>query len=278
MTDRLEILATGLKIPSGPTFDHNGNLWCVELGAGNLVSWSGGHLHRYAADGAPSGLAFDRRGRLCFCDGQRNGVPRFHPQTGEWDTIADTLDGQPLNKPNDLAFDGAGNLTFTCPGDSRTEPTGYVCCLRSDETLRKIADGMYFPNGLAFADQGRTLIVAETRRQRLWKGSWNENAGEWVKPPPWADVGGPNGPDGMAVGMDGLVYVAVYGSGQIKAVDSGGEIVRTFDLPGRNPTNVAFDPSRRWGLVVTEAERGLLLSLPGLGPGVELFDGGEAWP
>jgi hypothetical protein len=38
-----------------------------------------------------------------------------------------------------------------------------------------------------------------------------------------------------------------------------------------NPTNAAFDPTNRLGLVVTEAEKGLLLSLPEVGPGVTLF-------
>jgi gluconolactonase len=54
--------------------------------------------------------------------------------------------------------------------------------------------------------------------------------------------------------------VAVYGTGRVKAVDERGEIVDELQLAGGNPTNVAFDPSGRLGMVVTEAERGELLS------------------
>jgi gluconolactonase len=75
----------------------------------------------------------------------------------------------------------------------------------------------------------------------------------------------------MAVGRDGLVYVAIYGAGHIKAAARDGTIAQVFDLPGTNPTNCAFDPSGRLGLVVTEAEQGLLLSLEELGPGLPLF-------
>jgi gluconolactonase len=131
--------------------------------------------------------------------------------------------------------------------------------------------GLYFPNGLAFVDGGRALVIAETYRQRLWKGRWDAVSGVWIDPQPWAELGGLPGPDGMALGADGLLYVAVYRSGQIKVVDAQGAIVTGYDLPGMNPTNVAFDPSGRLGLVVTEAERGLLLSLPGLGPGEPLY-------
>ena len=78
----------------------------------------------------------------------------------------------------------------------------------------------------------------------------------------------------MALGVDGLLYVAVFGSGRVEAVDENGGIAMIFNLPGSNPTNVAFDPTGHLGLVVTEAERGVLLSLPELGPGARLCDGG----
>ena len=50
-----------------------------------------------------------------------------------------------------------------------------------------------------------------------------------------------------------------------------GRITGAIDLPGQNPTNCAFDPSGRLGLVVTEAEKGLLLSALGLGLGNKIF-------
>ncbi len=50
---------------------------------------------------------------------------------------------------------------------------GYVCCLAPEGTARKIADGLYFPNGLALLGGGETLVVAETYSHRLWKGRWD---------------------------------------------------------------------------------------------------------
>lgn len=270
----IRILAEGLSFPEGPAFDAQGNLWCVELKGGNLIEVkTDGQFIRHATNGMPNGLCFDSMNRAWVCDSKQMAVRRFEPTTGTWDTIADTLEGERLNKPNDLAFDQAGNLVFTCPGDSRHEPTGYVCCVLQDGTIKKIATGMFFPNGLAFANDGRTLVVAETYRHRLWRGSWDAVAAEWRDARPWADVSGAPGPDGMAFGAAGLLYVAVYGSGQIKAVNEQGRVVETHDVPGANPTNVAFDPLARFGLIVTEAEHGRLLSLPELRPGVRLFNG-----
>jgi gluconolactonase len=274
MSPTIEVIAGGLEFPEGPAFDLEGDLWCVELEGGCLTRWSEDGLERYPADGMPNGLAFDGAGRAWVCDAGQNAVRTFEPGTENWQTVADAIRGHPLSAPNDLAFDSAGSLVFTCPRGSERRSVGYACCLRPEGVLFEIASRMRFPNGLAFVDGGKALIVAETHCQRLWKGGWDAEKLRWIGPSPWAEVGGPVGPDGMALGADGMLYVAVFGSGQVKAVDGNGEISMIFDLPGSNPTNIAFDPTGRLGLVVTEAERGELLSLPELGTGARLFDGG----
>lgn len=273
MNTKVEKLARDLGFPEGPAFAPDGALWFVDLRARSLARWDGGVTH-HPADGVPNGAAFGDRGRLLFCDAEKNAVRSFEPGTQRWTTVADTLAGEPLNSPNDLAFDARGNLVFTCPGGSEHEPRGYVCCLSPSGDLTRIAEGLYFPNGLAFVENGEALVVAETHRHRLWKGTWDAEARQWLVPEPWAEVGGPVGPDGLALGADGRLYVAVFGSGQIRVVDKQGRVVESFDLPGLNPTNAAFDPSGRLGLVVTETERGELLSLPELGPGAGLFKRG----
>lgn len=271
MSDQIEVLASGLAFPEGPAFAPDGALWCVELRGGNLLRWADGHVERFACGGEPNGLAFDARGDIWICDAGRHAIRRFSPTAGHWTTVVDALDGVPLARPNDLAFDATGNLVFTCPGDSRFEPSGYVCCLGLDGHLRRIADGMYFPNGLAFDAEAQRLSVAESWGRRLWQGDWNGATCTWSAAQPWAELGEPPGPDGIAFDAAGLLYVATYRSGQVKVVGSAGQVVCVYDVPGQYPTNVAFDPSGRLGLVVTEAEKGLLLSLPWLGPGLPLF-------
>ena len=267
----VRVLLDGLAFPEGPAFHPDGSLWCTEIRGGNLVRYDPAGPRRYPSNGRPNGLAFDSRGVAWVCDAQLSAIRCFDPRTERWSIAVDSIDGEPLARPNDLAFDPAGTLVFTCPGNSREAPTGYVCALRPDGTLSRIGEHLQFPNGLAFTDGGATLVVAETFRQRLWKGGWDAAGARWIDPQPYADVGGPIGPDGMALAADDLMWVAVCGSWQIKGVDPAGAVVRAVSLPGSVPTNAAFDPSGRLGLVVTESDRGLLLSVPSLGPGVPLF-------
>lgn len=272
-----DCLLTNLAFPEGPAFAPDGSLWLVELKGGCLVRLKpNGQLTRFAVGGQPNGIAIDAPGRIWFCDAGQNAIRRFDPATHRLETLAETLDGQPLDKPNDLAFDATGNLVFTCPGNSRRESTGYVCVLLPDGRVRKIADGLYFPNGLAFDAEGRHLFIAETYRHRIWKGRWNAPTAEWTNARVWCEVGGPDGPggpDGMAIDEQGNLYVAVYGTGEIRVVGPAGHIHEHLRLPGQNPTNCAFIPADPPGLVITEAEHGQVLRLPTPAKGSRLFTG-----
>ena len=279
-----DILVEGLDFPEGPAFDPQGELWCTELQGGNLVRVRAGKVDRFAVDGRPNGLAFDRPGRAWVCDSGQNSIRRLETSrrldvTGNrWQTMLSEIDGEPLLAPNDLAFDSKGNLLFTCPNFSSEDPLGYVACLRPDGTARKIAKGLYRPNGLDFIQGGQVLVVGDTYRKILLHGPWDPIRCEWGDPQTWANVGGKEGPDGMAPGADGLLYVAIFGDGVIRVLDNQGTLVREIALPGMNPTNAAFDPGGRLGLVVTETEKGQLLSFPDIHPGPSIYDGGSAWP
>ena len=186
MTHEVTVLARGLNFPEGPAFAPDGTLWCVEARGGALVQWSAAGVVRHDSGGLPCGLAFDAQGRAWFCDAKQKSVRVYDPAQGRFDTVATSVNGVALNAPNDLAFDAAGNLVFSCPGDSRFEPTGSVCCLRPDGTVKTLHDALYFPNGIVFGADNRTLYVAETYGKRVWKGAWNAAAATWTNAAPWA--------------------------------------------------------------------------------------------
>lgn len=262
------VLARNLVFPEGPAFSDNSVLWGVEMNAGRLFRWADGDLTRLDVGGRPNGLTI-WNGEIFVADAGRDSVyqlaSRWHEPV-RLKTIVDSAPGRTLAAPNDLIFDANGVMIFTCPGDPKAGPVGAVWARAVDGRLARLAEQMNFPNGLALTPDGRDLIVAETLGQRLWRGRWDSASLAWRDAEPWAEVGGaPLGPDGMAFGPDGLLYVALYGSGLVKALDEDGRTVVSIDVPGPKPTNLAFDPSGRLGMVITEAVNGLLLSYPGVG-------------
>ncbi|HUT77075.1 MAG TPA: SMP-30/gluconolactonase/LRE family protein, partial [Polyangia bacterium] len=123
---RVEVLADGLAFPEGPAFSPRGELWFVEIEAGNIVRLEDGRLDRIHTGGVPNGMTFDAAGRAWFCDREHHVIRAYDPAADEWDTMCETASGRTLSKPNDLAFDVAGNLVFTCPNYTPTDPAGSV--------------------------------------------------------------------------------------------------------------------------------------------------------
>ena len=253
-------LATDLRFPEGPAFGSDGSLWVVELGGGSLVQIKNGSIKKYDVGGKPNGIAFDYCGKLWFCDAGLNQIRCFDSETEQTTVMVSEVNNHALDGPNDLAFDTSGNLIFTCPGNSRNAATGYICVRTPNGEVKKIAEQLYFPNGLAFSPITGELIIAETYRQRLWKGDWNSEKCEWTNASVFATTNGPTGPDGMAFDGHGNLYVAVYGTGKVNVYNREGMLSNEIILPGNNPTNCAFDLTTKLGLVVTEAERGELLA------------------
>lgn len=265
-----EVLALGLRFPEGPVQHPDGSVWCVELHGGALVRRDAtGELTRTVVGGAPNGLMHHPGdglmhhpgdGTMWFCDADA-GVVRALGSQGDVVDRVRAPDGGELSRPNDLARDGAGNVVVSCPGQSRQQPDGYVVCRSVAGEVHVVADGLQFPNGVAFSPDDTWLYVAETYRRRIWRGRWSPAAGTWTEPEVMvSDLPGAPGPDGLAVAEDGTVLVALFGVGLLAVLDPNGWLRRTVTVPGSRPTNVAVDLAG--DLLVTEAENGLLLRFP----------------
>ncbi len=74
-------------------------------------------------------------------------------------------------------------------------------------------------------------------------------------PPGW------RGPDGMKLGLDGRLYVAVYGQGDVTVLGPDGAVAERLKVGGLRPTNVVFGPAGSRKLYVTEVEQGVLEAL-----------------
>ena len=265
--DTIRVLATGLRFPEGPEFDAFGNLWCVEQeGEGLFCRKPDGTTKRIHTGGRPNGLTCNH-GHLWFCDSGYNTIRRMNLKTEHVETIISHISGQPLNMPNDLLFDDENNLIISCPGPPNDEEQGYVVVYSTGGSVEMIAEGLLYPNGLAFLPDRQTLLIAETHQQRIWSGYWDTEGLSWETIRVWATVidnptaGSISGPDGMAVGPDGNVYVSVFGASIIRVFSGEGQFLRDIHLPGQNPSNCTFDSSGDLGLIVTETEKGQLLSI-----------------
>jgi gluconolactonase len=252
------VLASGFQSPEGPSFDRHGVL--------HFVDWDAQTISRVTLDGqvspfvntagVPTGSRFHRNGHLIVADGDR-GILDISPD-GIIRVAAAEWQGQRFRGPNDLVFAPNGDLYFTDPKGSDPEhPIGNVFILRQEGRVDRFAGGFQFPNGVVFSDDGHTLYLAETFLNHILAFKLDENGHERSRCV-FAKLEGGLGPDGMAFGQDGNLYVAHFGKGVVAVVSPAGKVIAELPAGGMNPTNVAF-----WGssLYVTEVEQGQVVRL-----------------
>ena len=270
-------VADGFQFPEGPAYNGkhlflsncNGDTISVIQNEGKAIGFSKA-AEKYTF-GKTNGMTFFEDGTLFACDFERNAILQIHPD-GRTELYADKCDEKGFKGPNDLAFDPEGNLYFSDPaGSDAKNPIG--CIYRVAKGTRKVArvaEGMAFPNGIAFSADAKTLYIAESNTFRILKAKVKTDGG-LEKPELFCQLPKDHTPDGMNFDQAGNLYVATVGPGLVTVLDKEGKTIRTIKLPGTDVTNVEFGGKEYKTLYITEAQKGELYKIEVEIGGLPLF-------
>ena len=212
-----------LKGPGFPesTRWRDGRVWLCNWGAGEVLAVSSDGEREVAARLAPRTIPLSidwlPDGRMLIVDGPAGRLLRQQPD-GTLDTVADltTLGRPPFNE---LVVDATGNAYVNGgPG---------IVCVRPDGSVREVADGLQWPNGMALIDRGHTLLVADSYAQRLVAFAVAQD-GTLSGPRVWAEL--EHAPDGICADQEGGVWVASVPGRHCVRVREGGEVLKTIPV------------------------------------------------
>jgi sugar lactone lactonase YvrE len=132
---------------------------------------------------------------------------------------------------NEIVVDGRGNIYlnnigFDFPGGEFAP--GIVALVTPDGSVRQVADGVSFPNGMAITPDNTTLILGESYGNRLTAFDIAADS-SLSNRRVWAETPGDH-PDGICLDADGAVWYADVGNRRCVRVREGGEILQTVDL------------------------------------------------
>jgi gluconolactonase len=252
----------------GVVVDHAGNLYFSHEKVITVVQ-PDGVTRSWAETGAPNGHKVLADGTHLVCDAKAHAVLHLDANGKPLAPASKESDGKPLRGPNDLTLDPQGGFYFTDPGGSdEKNRIGTVHYVDPHGVTHTIATGLAFPNGIALRPGGKSLIVGESKENRILEYPV-QSPGKLAEPKvlvklPTANKSDgqiDNQPDGIALDADGNLYVAHYGMRQVQVVSPKGEIVRRY--PGGNVTtsNVCFAGPNMDKLYVTGGDPGALFRI-----------------
>ena len=229
-TGGARVLASGLVFGESPRW-HSGRLWFVDFGAQEVgaVDLQGNRELIERMPSMPMGLGFVPDGRLLIVAVREAKLLR-RELDGSLASYADlsVLSKQPWGE---LVVDGrgnayVGNLGFEFPGGEFAP--GSLALVRPDGTLRQVADGVAFPNGMAVTPDNSTLILAESYGHRLTAFDMAPD-GSLSNRRLWADLGDAF-PDGICLDAEGAVWYADVPGKHCVRVREGGEVLQTIEF------------------------------------------------
>jgi len=246
----------------GPSFDREGNLYVVDIPYGRIFRVSPEAEWQLVAeyDGWPNGLKIHRDGRIFIADHLR-GLMQLDPDTGAVIPILETVRREGFRGLNDLIFASNGDLYFTDQGQTGLQDaSGRVFRMRADGHIDCLISNVPSPNGLVLTSDEKTLLVAATRANQIWRLPLHAD-GTTSKVMAFITLsGGLTGPDGLALDSEGGLAIAHCGLGTVWLIDRLGEPQwRIRSCAGLATTNLAYGgPDMRW-LYITESDSGTIL-------------------
>ena len=185
-------------------------------------------------------------GRLLIVAGRESRVVRREPD-GSLVTHVDLRD---ISNQfwNEIVVDGRGN-TYVNGGP------GVIALVTAAGSVRQVADGIAFPNGMAITPDNRTLIIAESHGKKLSAFDVDSD-GALSNRRAWAELGA-GVPDGICIDAENAVWYADVPNKRCVRVREGGEVLQTIDLDRGGFACMLGGPDRRTLFIVTAEWRGM---------------------
>ncbi|KAI6081590.1 putative lactonase drp35 [Hypoxylon rubiginosum] len=246
----------------GPCFDREGNLYVVDIPFGRIfrISPNKEWLLLAEYDGWPNGLKCTPEGRILVAD-HRQGLVEIS-DTGKAVVLVSGYRGERFRGLNDLTLGLDGWVYFTDQGQSGLqEQSGCVYRWHQKSgALERVLSNIPSPNGLVLSADGKSLYVAVTRTNTIWRAPFVLDGGV-SKVGVHLNLSGGGGPDGIAVDLEGGLIVAQPGLGVLR-FDPSGILTHFVQLPrGSSPSNITFESHDTSRMVITDSASGTIFTV-----------------
>ena len=226
----LNPLLTGLVFPESPRW-HDDRLWLADWGAHEVIAVDMDGKSEVAAEVASFPFSIDwlPDGRLLAVSAADRRLLR---REGDGSLVTHAELAKTSERPwNEIVVDGRGNvylnnIGFNFPGGDFAP--GLIALVSPDGSVRRVADELAFPNGMAVTADNSTLVLAESYGNVLTAFDIAAD-GTLSNRRRWADLG-EDVPDGICLDTEGAVWYADVPHQHCVRVREGGEVLQTIKV------------------------------------------------
>lgn len=180
-----------------------------------------------------NGIRFNQQGDMFIADYPKHNILKVEHGTRHVELFAHN---ESMNQPNDLAVMDNGILFASDPNWKLS--TGSIYKIDPSGNVQLLEDSMGTTNGIEVSPNNKLLYVNESVQRRIW--AYDLDASGNVSNKRLFHEFDDHGMDGMRCDRIGNLYVTRYGAGVVVVINPAGDVVRTINLVGKKPTNVAF--------------------------------------
>lgn len=237
----------------GPAVDQNGNLYAVSFNKKETIG-------RVTPDGVSSlfvnmpkgstanGIRFSSREEMFVADYTGHKILKITPQR----KVSVFAHEPKMNQPNDLAIMDNDILFASDPNWNKG--TGQLWRITTDGKTELLEKNMGTTNGIEVSPDQTRLYVNESKQIRVWMYDLNSKGEVSNKRLLYQFSDG--GLDGMRSDIMGNLYITRWGNGEVVKMSPEGKILKTIQLIGQKPTNIAFGGKDGRTCFVTMADKG----------------------
>ena len=250
----VETLCSGFGLLEGPRVDELNRLYFADVPRGGV--------YRRDPDGTIETLIPGRKGvgGMLFNEGgglvvTGRTLALWDHRTGAIRDLFASYASKPLNGLNDLTVDDGGSvyvgsLEFNALSNEKPVP-GFLYRVDPDGTVTRLWEGIELTNGLAFSADRKLLYHCDSTTKAVWVYDVTDRSVKDRRvfarlPDGW--------PDGMAVDIEGGVWVAAVFAGEVMRFRSDGTLDRRVKIPAKKVTSLVFGGKDLQDLYVVSAD------------------------
>lgn len=269
-------VACAAALGEGPVWDRRtGTLFFVDIKGGCVWRWRPDAEPVSLPVGEPVGFAVLTPDPEVLILGRKSGLARLDLRSGEVSAALAPEPDLPGNRLNDAAVGPDGSLYFGSMDDGEAEPTGSFYRWAGGEAVR-FGGKAVVTNGPAIDPERRVLYCADTTGRSVFRHALGPDGAPGGRELFVRFEEGWGHPDGMAVDVEGHVWIAHHGDSRVTRFSPDGAPELIVPVPTADVTKPAFGGPDGTTLFVTTAAKGRDPALDPMAGHVFAFDVGVA--